>query len=178
MAAGHPCSASPKLVSSWFFFSTSSPSSLTSYHSTSRKEQRYLSSVVSQKSHLFVSTQWAPTAQLLFSWKVHELEAVVTSGLEGHPHPRGEGPFVAPPPPDGQGAAGREVLALSLLPHVWAAGRRTSRLGKKIQCELFLSINQCFFFFPSCLASLHLFVFPSPSEQGELVFLNLAEETN
>lgn len=67
--------------------------------------------------HLSVSMRWAP-AGLSITWKAavaaavflesNQLVAVVTAGLEGHPHPKGEGPSAAPPPQGSQSAAGRE----------------------------------------------------------------------
>lgn len=88
---------------------------------------------------------------------------------------------MAPPPLGRQGAAGREAAEEWLHFHFCLVFRLLVEVGlkkkTKPQCELFFSINQCNFFF-SCLASLHLFVFPSPTEQGDLIFLNLAEETN
>ena len=49
-------------------------------------------------------------------------------------------------------------------------------LKKKYSASCFSPLVSAFFF--SCLVSLHLFVFPFPAEQGDLIFLNLAEETN
>lgn len=132
-----------------------------------------------------IGTSWSEhhlkrnSSSCCFLGKTHQLETVETTRLEGHPPPRGDGSKCGWTPPGRQGAARREGAEEWLHFHFCLVFRLLveRQVGlekkKKIQCKLLFSINQCIFFF-SCLASLHLFVFPSPTEQGDLIFLNLA----